>query len=212
MEFFDSPPSMPAEGWIASLWNEQIRADPALHSHSSHVGLISGAVAAALGLTESEILRTQIAGQFHDIGKLDVPHAVLYAPRRLTNDEMALVREHSVLGERRIKRIGGGTPLLGFVADVARNHHERFDGSGYPDRLAGDAVSLPSRIVAASDVYSALWERRAYKPPMPHDEVMRRMLDGDDRMNPGMFDPDVMAALKNSQTALRRLLPEGAAT
>ncbi|MFM8802012.1 MAG: HD-GYP domain-containing protein [Tagaea sp.] len=208
MPYFKIPPSEPAEGWIAALWNEQIGHDPALHDHSSHVGLIAGVVAGAMGLPEADVIRIQIAGQFHDIGKLNVPHAVLYAPRRLTAQEMTLVREHSVMGERRIRQISADTPLLGFVADVALHHHERYDGSGYPNGLVGDAVSLPSRIVAACDVYSALWERRPYKPALPHAEVMRRLLEGDDRMTPAMFDPAVIAAIRASQPELRRLLPE----
>ena len=91
------------------------------------------------------------------------------------------------------------------VAQKARSGH---DGSGYPDKLVGKTVSLPSRIVAAADVYSALWERRSYKPSMPHEEVIRRLCEGDDRMKPEMFDPDVLAALRSAQPTIKRLLPD----
>jgi putative nucleotidyltransferase with HDIG domain len=205
--FFRSPPQEPSEGWVARLWHEQQTNDPALHDHSCHMATISGAVAVELGFRDVEVLKIQLAGQFHDIGKLDLPRDVLYAPRRLTAEEMAIIREHSVLGSRRLRKFDE-TPVLSFVEDVTRHHHERFDGSGYPDGLVGAAASFPSRIAAACDVYSAMWERRVYKPAMSHDEVLRRMVDGDDRMKPAMFDPDVLSALKDAQPALRRLLPD----
>ncbi len=205
--FFQSPPQEPSEGWVARLWHEQQNNDPALHDHSCHMATVVGTVAMELGFHDVEVLKIQLAGQFHDVGKLDLPRDVLYAPRRLTAEEMAIIREHSVLGSRRLRRFDD-TPVLSFVEDVARHHHERFDGSGYPDGLLGAAASFPSRIAAACDVYSAMWERRVYKPAMLHVEVLRRMVDGDDRMKPAMFDPDVLSALKDAQTALRRLLPD----
>ena len=205
--FFRSPPQEPSEGWVARLWHEQQANDPALHDHSCHMATVAGAVAMELGFHDVEVLKIQLAGQFHDVGKLDLPHDVLYAPRRLTAEEMALIREHSVLGSRRLRKFDD-TPVLSFVEDVAHHHHERFDGSGYPDGLVGAAASFPSRIAAACDVYSAMWERRVYKPAMSHDEVLDRLTRGDERMKPAMFDPDVLAALKDAQTLIRKLLPD----
>ncbi len=207
MPFFKLPPAEPKEGWVAHLWREQKIADPALHDHSCHMSIVSGAVAAALGIDDRDIMKHQLAGQFHDIGKLDLPRDVLYAPRRLTEDEMAIIRRHSVLSSQRLRKIDE-TPILSFVEDVARHHHERYDGSGYPDKLIGDQASLAARIAATCDVYSAMWERRSYKPSMSHDEVMGRLIDGDDRMRPEMFDPDVLRALKVAQPTIRKLLPD----
>jgi putative two-component system response regulator len=207
MPFFNSPPPEPKEGWVARLWHEQKSADPQLHDHACHMSLVSGAVAAELGLADSDVLKLQLAGHFHDIGKLDLPHDVLYAPRRLTEAEMEIIRRHSVLGSLRLKKVDE-TPILSFVEDVARHHHERYDGSGYPDGLAGEQTSLAARIAAACDVYSAMWERRSYKAPLSHDAVMGRLLDGDERMRPSMFDPNVLAALKDAQPRIRKLLPE----
>jgi putative two-component system response regulator len=207
MAFFKLPLAAPEEGWVTRLWREQKTADPALHDHSCHMSLVTGAVAAALGGHDQDILKHQLAGQFHDIGKLDLPHDVLYAPRRLTEDEMEIIRRHSVLGSLRLRKLDE-TPMLSFVEDVARHHHERFDGSGYPDGLEGSQTSLAARIAAACDVYSAMWERRSYKPPMSHDEVMGRLLNGDERMRPTMFDPDVLRAMKDAQPHIRKLLPD----
>jgi len=207
MPFFKTPPSEPKEGWVARLWREQKIADPALHDHSCHMGIVSGAVAAALGIHDRDILKHQLAGQFHDIGKLELPQDVLYAPRRLTEEEMEIIRRHSVLGSLRLRKIDE-TPILSFVEDVARHHHERYDGSGYPDGLVGDQASLAARIAAACDVYSAMWERRSYKAAMSHDEVMGRLLNGDERMRPTMFDADVLQALQDAQPLIRKLLPD----
>ncbi len=207
MTFFKSPPAGPDEGWVARLWREQKIADPALHNHSCHMSIVSGAVAATLGIDDRDILKHQLAGQFHDIGKLDLPRDVLYAPRRLTEDEMEIIRQHSVLGSQRLRKIDE-TPILSFVEDVARHHHERYDGSGYPDKLIGNQASLAARIAASCDVYSAMWERRSYKPSMSHDEVMGRLINGDDRMRPEIFDPDVLRALKDAQPLIRKLLPD----
>lgn len=207
MPFFKVPPIEPQEGWVARLWREQKEGDAALHNHSCHMGTISGAVAVEFGISDTEVLKIQLAGQFHDIGKLDLPQDVLYAPRRLTDEEMAIIREHSLMGSRRLRRLDD-TPVLSFVEDVARHHHERFDGSGYPDRLVATAASFAARIAAACDVYSAMWERRVYKPAMSHDAVIGRLIDGDERMRPAMFDPDVLAALKDAQPRIRKILPD----
>ena len=195
----------PLEGWVARLWREQRDNDPIVHAHSIRVGQIAGVVAAHLGIESIDVLKIQLASQFHDIGKLDLPREVLYAPRRLTEEEMAIIRQHSVLGALRLRKLEAA-PVLSLVEDVALHHHERYDGSGYPDRLVGNAASPAARIAAAADVYAALWERRVYKTAISHDEVLARMTGGDDRMRPTFFDPDVLAALRDTQTTIRRLV------
>ncbi len=197
----------PEEGWIAKLWNEQAAYDPILHLHSEHVALVSSILARELGWSEAEIVKTQLACQFHDIGKLDIPREILDAPRRLTPEERELIERHSILGRQRLRRLGE-TPVLSYVEEVAHHHHERFDGRGYPDKLVGQAISAPSRVAAVGDVYSALWERRSYKNAISHDAVQTLMAEGDDRMSPAMFDPDVLLALKSADPAIRTALPE----
>jgi putative two-component system response regulator len=206
MQHAEPPAEFPKEGWIARLWHEQAAQYPSLHLHSQHVALVSSLVARELGWDEADILKCQVAGQFHDIGKLDVPREILDAPRRLTPEERQLIERHSILGGRRIRDLGA-TPVLSFVEDVALHHHERFDGNGYPDRLAGEAIGLPARVTAVGDVYSALWERRSYKDALSHDDVLARMVNGDERMSPAMFDPQVVRALRDASGAIRSALP-----
>ncbi|MBL8830846.1 MAG: HD domain-containing protein [Rhodospirillales bacterium] len=201
------PPAAPDEGWVARLWHEQADRDPALHTHSIHVGTVASLLAREIGFSEEDVLKVQLASLFHDIGKLDIPREILYAPRRLTPEERRLVELHSIYGSRRLRQIGE-TPMLAFVEDVALHHHERFDGTGYPEKLAGAQISLPARIATVGDVYAALWERRSYKAAMSHDAVLASMTEGDERMSPAMFDPQVLDALKTSMPKLKQAMAE----
>lgn len=201
------PPSAPDESWVARLWNEQAQSDPLLHTHSIHVSTIASLLAREIGFSDADILKIQLASLFHDIGKLDIPHDILYAPRRLTPEERLLVERHSICGSQRLRRLGE-TPMLAFVEDVALHHHERFDGTGYPEKLAGTEISLPARIATVGDVYAAMWERRSYKAAMSHDSVLASMTTGDERMSPSMFDPQVLLALRSMSPKLKQAMEE----
>lgn len=201
------PPSVPDDGWVAKLWNEQVERDPALHTHSTHVATVASLLARELAFEEADILKIQLASQFHDVGKLEIPSDILYAPRRLTPEERILVERHSILGRDRLRQLGA-TPMLAYVEDVALHHHERFDGTGYPEKLAGMQISLPARVATVGDVYAALWERRSYKPAMTHDAVYACMTQGDERMSPAMFDPEVLRALKDVVPKLKAAMPD----
>jgi putative two-component system response regulator len=122
-------------------------------------------VAAHLGVDAVDILKIQLTSQFHDIGKLDLPREVLYAPRRLAEEAIAIIRRRSALGALRLRKLEAA-PVLARVEDVALHHHERYDGSGCPDRLVGDAASLATRIAAAADECAALWVLQVYKAAM----------------------------------------------
>jgi HD-GYP domain-containing protein (c-di-GMP phosphodiesterase class II) len=207
MASMQAPPSVPDDGWVAKLWNEQVERDGALHTHSTHVATVASLLARELAFDEADILKIQLAAQFHDIGKLDIPPDILYAPRRLTPEERVLVERHSIYGRDRLRRLGA-TPMLSYVEDVALHHHERFDGTGYPEKLSGSQISLPSRIATVGDVYAAMWERRSYKQAMSHDAVLSSMTTGDERMSPSMFDPEVLLALKSAAPKLKAAMPD----
>lgn len=137
--------------------------------HIVRIGFLAEALALALGQsrTWAELLRK--AAPMHDIGKLGIPDAVLKKPSSFTLEEREVMNQHSrigadILGQSRI-------PLFQLAAEVALTHHERFDGCGFPNSLAGDAIALSGRIVAVVDFFDALTMDRCYRPAMPDDEV-----------------------------------------
>src|ERR1700685_1802068 len=133
--------------------------DPYTHGHCERLSEGSTRLGAHLGLAEDEVTALRRAGVVHDIGKVAVPDAILLKPGKLTEDEWKLMREHSVVGERIC------APLKSFrlVLPIIRHHHEKLDGSGYPDGLRGDAIPMTARILQIVDVYDALTTERPYK-------------------------------------------------
>jgi diguanylate cyclase (GGDEF)-like protein len=158
---------------------------PALHNQQ--VAELAGAIARELELPPQEVLRCQVSGWLHDIGKTAIPDAILAKPGELTEDEWAQMRRHPEIGEAIVKRIAG----LAEAASGVRNHHERFDGTGYPDRLAGEDISLEARVVAVSDAYSAITSRRPYQRERSRDEAIEELRASAG----GHLDPKVVEAL-----------------
>jgi diguanylate cyclase (GGDEF)-like protein/PAS domain S-box-containing protein len=158
---------------------------PALHNQQ--VAELAGAIARELELPPQEVLRCQVSGWLHDIGKTAIPDAILAKPSELTEDEWAQMRRHPEIGEAIVKRIAG----LAEAASGVRHHHERFDGTGYPDRLAGDEISLEARVVAVSDAYSAITSRRPYQRERSRDEAIEELRASAG----GHLDPNVVEAL-----------------
>jgi response regulator RpfG family c-di-GMP phosphodiesterase/serine/threonine protein kinase len=141
----------------------------------------------------------------HDIGKLGVPDAILSKAGPLTSEERRVMQSHTTLGSDIIDAVrrehGESFDFLAIARAIVRHHHERFDGSGYPDRLAGDAIPPAARIVALADVYDALRRQRPHKPPMPHDVAARTIL----QESPGAFDPKVVQAFAASHDRFQRI-------
>jgi putative two-component system response regulator len=141
-----------------------------------------------------------VASSMHDIGKVGIPDAVLCKPGRLTADERSVIQRHPGLGhsvlEQVLARNGGADALLEMSAQIAACHHERWDGAGYPQKLAGDAIPLPARIVAVADVYDALTSARVYKPALTHAEASKIISEGSGTQ----FDPAVVAAFGAAST------------
>ncbi len=134
----------------------------------------------------------------HDIGKVGIPDHILLKPGRLTDEEMAIMRTHAQLGAEAIEKaeraVARPLEFLGTAKEIAHWHHEKWDGSGYPDGLKGDAIPIPARLMALADVFDALINKRVYKPAMPPDEARAIILDGAGTH----FDPDVAAAFDAS--------------
>ena len=145
--------------------------DAYTHGHSARVAELSVSIGLRLGLRPSA-LRTLAEGAYlHDVGKVGIPDHVLNKPGALTDEERAWIQEHPVVGAD----IVGRAPSLRDALTVIRQHHERFDGRGYPDGLAGEEISLAARIVAVADVWDALTSDRAYRPAWPPDRALAHL-------------------------------------
>ena len=159
--------------------------DPGLGTHAETVAL-AAATAEALGLTADEIERVRHASELHDVGKVAIPDAILGKPGPLTEEEWAFVRRHPIIGERIIL----AAPALTRVAAIVRSSHERWDGGGYPDALAADAIPLGARIVAVADAYAAITAGRPYRAARSPEQALAEL-----RACAGsQFDPAVVAA------------------
>src|SRR2546428_13051386 len=120
----------------------------------------------------SRLRRLVLAGQLHDIGKIGLPPYILTKPGKLTDEEWAAIKLHPAKGWE----IVGRAKALKDIASVVRHHHERFDGSGYPDGLAGDDIPLEARIISVADTFDALTSERPYRPAMSIDNVQAELL------------------------------------
>jgi response regulator RpfG family c-di-GMP phosphodiesterase len=133
----------------------------------------------------------------HDLGKTRLPDHILLKPDTLTPDERLQVQAHTVIGADTLqdvtRRYGGSLSFLQMAVLIARHHHERYDGTGYPDHLAGDAIPLAARLVAIGDVYDALRSRRVYKPALSHAAAMQLILEN----SSAQFDPALVDAFRN---------------
>jgi diguanylate cyclase (GGDEF)-like protein len=156
-------------------------------AHSDAVEGLAVAVASRLGLDPAQLADVRSAALLHDIGKIGVPDRVLHKPGRLDEDEWVLMHQHPAIGERILR------PLPGFdaIATAVRHAHESWDGHGYPDGLAGEAIPLASRIVLACDAWHALASDRPYRPALPVEEARAEL----ERCAGTQFDPRVVEAL-----------------
>lgn len=178
--------------------------------HILRVGAYGRALAKEIGLGAELCETVFLSSPLHDIGKIGISDDILRKPGKLDPDEWATMQQHCVLGEailvqrpqglKRLRQAGllddtvgdGSNPMLTMAATIARNHHERWDGTGYPDGLAGEAIPLPARITAIADVYDALRSRRPYKEPFSRERT-----EGIMRQSAGtQFDPDLLRAFE----------------
>jgi len=149
--------------------------DMMTRTHSERVSGLALMLGRACGMDARALAVLKLASSFHDIGKIGIPDQILLKPDRLDNIEWVVIKQHSQIGEQILASSGfTGHPIDG-AALAIRHHHEHFDGSGYPDGLAGDAIPLPSRIIAIADSYDAMAVTRAYHAARGHGEIMEIM-------------------------------------
>ncbi len=153
---------------IASLVRTVEERDPYTAGHSRRVRAYALRFAAALDLDRRQRKQLSLAAVLHDIGKVGIPDGILHKPGRLTPEEECIIRSHPEMSERILAPIVRSRPVLAAI----RGHHERIDGKGYPDGLAGEKIPLLARVLAILDCYDALTTSRAYRPALPTDEVL----------------------------------------
>jgi len=172
------------------------------YCHGQRVGLLAAAFGDWLGMEASHVGRLRYAAELHDIGKLALSAELLEKPGTLDVKDWHTIRLHPAVGHRLLRQGHGSWAEM--AAMVALQHHECWDGSGYPCGLSGGAISPEARIVAICDVYDALREERTYKPALVHDHALDLILHGDEtnRLRPAMFDPALLVLLRAKAEAL----------
>lgn len=173
--------------------------------HVWRVARGAGLVAERLGCDEAWRLLLVRAARLHDVGKIAIPDGILMKPGPLTDEERAVVRTHPTVGHRLLS--GGNSPLMRMAASIALTHHERWDGGGYPQGLAGEAIPLEGRIVAAMDAFDVMTYDRRHQPAVPPEEAMLEL----ERQAGLQFDPTVVQAVRRtfSVGALAVEAPDG---
>ena len=157
--------------------------------HTERVGEISGQIARALGFSEDYANMIRFAGRLHDIGKIGIPDSILLKPGKLSPEEFAVMASHTAIGARILS--GGSSEVVMLAERIAMSHHEKWDGTGYPHRLKGDAIPIEARIVSVADVLDALSHPRPYRAEWPRSSVLSLIQRGS-----GLhFDPAMVKAL-----------------
>jgi putative two-component system response regulator len=163
--------------------------DPHTEGHCERLSGYAAQLGKRIGLDEDLILALRRAGVVHDIGKVAVPEAILLKPGRLTADEFRIIQQHPLVGEHIC------APLNSFrlVLPIIRHHHEKLNGSGYPDRLEGEAIPITARVMQIVDVYDALTSKRPYKDALPSREALEVM---EEEVKKGWWDAKIFGEFK----------------
>ncbi len=167
--------------------------------HTRRVGATAARIAQQLGMAAAQVELIERAAPLHDIGKIGLPDAVLLKPGVVTPDEFALIQTHTTIGAHILSR--SKVPLLQLAEVIARSHHERFDGEGYPNQLVGGAIPLAGRIVALADAFDAMTHARPYKRTLSYDEALAEVANERGRH----FDPEVAEAFLRVQERPERV-------
>jgi putative nucleotidyltransferase with HDIG domain len=198
IETFASPPPSTALTALSASLETGI---PGIESHSRRVARYAAAAARELELSCREVERVRRAAAIHDIGKLEMPPGLVNKPGALSREEFAIVKRHAQAGARIAERFGCAD-----LAAIIRHHHERFDGDGYPDGLAGERIPLGARIVAVADTFDAATSSRPYREAMAEREALSLLWSEAG----GQLDPRVVAAFcayySGPRGSLRRAL------
>jgi len=175
-------------------------------AHVRRIGLYAAEMAILLGWIQEDVDAIRSAAPMHDIGKVGVPDSILQKPGPLTEAEWAVMRQHPTMGARILKN--SRVPFIQMASRIAACHHEKWDGTGYPEGLKGEEIPLEARITTLADVYDALCHRRHYKEPWPEDKVIDILKEGKGTH----FDPDLVDLFLKHLDVMRVVLdayPDG---
>jgi len=174
-----------AETILFALAQSVEHRDPCTGMHCERLAAHGLALGQTLGLSKRDQQALRRGGYLHDIGKISIPDAILFKPGKLTGEDWELMRQHTIRGEEICRPLKSLAPVL----PIIRSHHERWDGSGYPDGLRGEEIPLLARILQVVDIYDALTTARPYKPAFPHAQALEILHDEARR---GWRDPELV--------------------